>query len=203
MRKLLAAFSAVAAVCLAPSLASAADGPVTFTKDVAPILYKSCVECHRPTMFAPMSLVSYDEARPYARSIKNRVVSRVMPPWGADAPHGVFKNDPRLSEKEIETIVAWVDGGAVKGDDKDLPRVPQFAEGWTIGKPDAVFTFMPGGMGVSLVKQYRQAGLADQIPVLSAFTVDESTLPAQQDAAIGMFGGSNWEIGRASCRERV
>jgi branched-chain amino acid transport system substrate-binding protein len=59
-------------------------------------------------------------------------------------------------------------------------------------KPDAVFTFMPGGMGVTLVKQYRQAGLADQIPVLSAFTVDESTLPAQQDAAIGMFGGSNW-----------
>src|SRR3989440_6019049 len=59
-------------------------------------------------------------------------------------------------------------------------------------KPDAVFTFMPGGMGVSLVKQYRQAGLADRIPVLSAFTVDESTLPAQQDAAIGMFGGSNW-----------
>jgi len=59
-------------------------------------------------------------------------------------------------------------------------------------KPDALFTFMPGGMGVSLVKQYRQAGLADQIPVLSAFTVDESTLPAQQDAAVGMFGGANW-----------
>ena len=59
-------------------------------------------------------------------------------------------------------------------------------------KPDAVFTFMPGGMGVSLVKQYRQAGLAEKIPVLSAFTVDESTLPAQQDAAVGMFGGSNW-----------
>ena len=140
MRKLLAAFSAVAAVCLAPSSASAADGPVTFTKDVAPILYKSCVECHRPTMFAPMSLVSYDEARPYARSIKQRVVSRAMPPWGADAPHGVFKNDPRLSEKEIETIVAWVDSGAAKGDDKDLPKVPQFAEGWTIGKPDVIFS---------------------------------------------------------------
>ena len=59
-------------------------------------------------------------------------------------------------------------------------------------KPDAVFTFMPGGMGVSLVKQYRQAGLADKIPVLSAFTVDESTLPAQQDAAVGMFGGADW-----------
>ncbi len=140
MRKLLAAVSAVAAVCLAPSVASAADGTVTFTRDVAPILYKSCVECHRPTMFAPMSLVTYDEARPYARSIKQRVVARAMPPWGADAPHGVFRNDPRLSEKEIETIVAWVDGGAAKGDDKDLPKAPQFVDGWTIGQPDAVFT---------------------------------------------------------------
>jgi mono/diheme cytochrome c family protein len=140
LRKLLAAVSAVAAVCLAPSVASAADGTVTFTRDVAPILYKSCVECHRPTMFAPMSLVTYDEARPYARSIKQRVVARAMPPWGADAPHGVFRNDPRLSEKEIETIVAWVDGGAAKGDDKDLPKAPQFVDGWTIGQPDAVFT---------------------------------------------------------------
>ncbi len=134
MKKLLfAAFLAV------PSAALAADAPVTFTKDVAPILYKSCVECHRPTMFAPMSLVSYDEARPWARSIKQRVVARTMPPWGADPAHGVFKNDPRLSDADIETIAKWVDGGAAKGDDKDLPAVPQFVDGWTIGKPDAVF----------------------------------------------------------------
>jgi mono/diheme cytochrome c family protein len=141
LRKLLAVASAAAAFCLAPSLVSAApaDGTVTFTKDVAPILYKSCVECHRPTMFAPMSLMTYDDARPYARSIKQRVVSRAMPPWGADPAHGVFKNDPRLSEKEIETIVAWADNGAPKGDDKDLPNAPQFADGWTIGKPDVVF----------------------------------------------------------------
>jgi mono/diheme cytochrome c family protein len=118
----------------------AADAPVTFTKDVAPILYKSCVECHRPTMFAPMSLLTYDDARPYARSIKQRVVSRIMPPWGADPAHGEFKNDPRLSQAEIDTIAAWVDGGAVKGNDADLPKAPQFADGWTIGKPDAVFT---------------------------------------------------------------
>jgi hypothetical protein len=123
-----------------PGVARAADMPVTFTKDVAPILYKSCVECHRPTMFAPMSLLTYDDARPYARSIKQRVVSRVMPPWGADPAHGEFKNDPRLSQAEIDTITAWVDGGAVKGHDADLPKAPQFADGWTIGKPDAVFT---------------------------------------------------------------
>jgi len=121
-------------------VARAADTPVTFTKDVAPILYKSCVECHRPTMFAPMSLLTYDDARPYARSIKQRVVSRIMPPWGADPAHGEFKNDPRLSQAEIDTIAAWVDGGAVKGNDADLPKAPRFAEGWTIGKPDAVFT---------------------------------------------------------------
>jgi mono/diheme cytochrome c family protein len=134
MKKLLlAAFLAV------PSAALAADGAPTFTKDVAPILYKSCVECHRPTMFAPMSLVSYDEARPWARSIKQRVVARTMPPWGADPAHGVFKNDPRLSDADIETIAKWVDGGAPKGDDKDLPAVPQFVDGWTIGQPDAVF----------------------------------------------------------------
>src|ERR1043166_5976258 len=131
---------AVAACVGVPAAVRAADAPVTFTKDVAPILYKSCVECHRPTMFAPMSLLTYDEARPYARSIKTRVVSRAMPPWGADPAHGVFKNDPRLSEKEIATIVKWVDDGAVKGDDADLPKTPQFADGWSIGKPDAIFT---------------------------------------------------------------
>ena len=133
-RLLLAAFLAV------PSVALAADAPATFTKDVAPILYKSCVECHRPTMFAPMSLMTFEDARPWARSIKQRVTARTMPPWGADPAHGTFKNDPRLSERDIDTIAKWVDAGAPKGDDKDLPAAPQFVEGWTIGKPDAVFT---------------------------------------------------------------
>ncbi len=127
-----------------PSAAASAadsDSPVTFTRDVAPIFNKNCVECHRPTMFAPMSLTTYESARPFARSIKQRVVSGAMPPWGApDAPHGVFKNDPRLTQTEIDTIAAWVDAGAPKGDDKDMPATPKFADGWTIGKPDAIFT---------------------------------------------------------------
>jgi len=127
----------VAAVVLAPVTAGAQTP--TFAKDVAPIFYSKCVECHRPTMFAPMSLVKFDDARPWAKSIRNRVATKTMPPWGADADHGVFKNDPRLSDQEISTILAWVDGGAPKGDDKDLPKLPEFAEGWTIGKPDAVF----------------------------------------------------------------
>ena len=109
-----------------PVSAFAADGKApTFAKDVAPIFNKSCVECHRPTMFAPMSLTTYDDARPWAKSIKQRVVSRAMPPWGADPAHGTFKNDPRLTEQEIATIVAWVDGGAVRGDRSKAP--PQTA----------------------------------------------------------------------------
>jgi mono/diheme cytochrome c family protein len=123
-----------------PAAASAADAPVTFTKDVAPILYKSCVECHRPTMFAPMSLMTFEDARPWARAIKQRVTARTMPPWGADPAHGTFKNDPRLSDRDVETIAKWVDAGAPKGDDQDMPAAPQLVEGWTIGKPDAIFT---------------------------------------------------------------
>jgi mono/diheme cytochrome c family protein len=140
MRYVRIAACVVVTLGVAAGVAVAADGPsVTFTKDVAPIVYKSCAECHRPTMFAPMSLMTYDDARPYARAIKAKVVARQMPPWGADPAHGTFKNDPRLSEKDIQTIVAWVDAGAPKGDDADMPKAPQFVDGWTIGKPDAIF----------------------------------------------------------------
>jgi mono/diheme cytochrome c family protein len=112
---------------------------VTFTRDVAPIFYKNCVQCHRAGEIAPMSLVSYKEARPWARSIKEKVLSRVMPPWHADPRHGEFSNDRRLSDKDVSTIVAWVDGGAKEGSPKDMPRPPKFVEGWNIGTPDAVF----------------------------------------------------------------
>jgi hypothetical protein len=120
----------------------AANGPAkasaTFTKDVAPILYNRCTECHRTGEIAPMSLLSYQEVRPWAKSIRQRVVERSMPPWAADPHYGKFSNDPSLSQKEIDTIVGWVDGGAVKGDDKDLPTPPAYVAGWTIGKPDVV-----------------------------------------------------------------
>jgi mono/diheme cytochrome c family protein len=140
VKKWFAACAALAAV-LTPAAARAQAGPaVSYTKDVAPILYKNCVGCHRPTMFAPMSLMTYEETRPWARAIKQRVARREMPPWSADVPLGVFKNDPRLTEQEIDTIVAWVDAGAPRGDDRHMPAPPQFAEGWTIGTPDAIFT---------------------------------------------------------------
>jgi hypothetical protein len=134
-----------AACCLALTSVKASDtkkaanAKVTFAKDVAPIFYNKCVECHRAGEIAPMSLLSYKESRPWARSIKEKVVTKTMPPWHADPNHGAFSNDRRLSQKELDTIVAWVDGGAVEGNPKDLPPAPKFTDGWNIGKPDIVF----------------------------------------------------------------
>jgi len=87
-----------------------------------------------------MSLLTYKDARPWARSIREKVLNRSMPPWHADPSFGKFANDRRLSQREIDTIVAWVDGGASEGDPKQLPAVPRFTEGWKIGKPDVVLT---------------------------------------------------------------
>jgi hypothetical protein len=97
--------------------------PVTFSKDIAPILQRSCQQCHRPDSIAPMSLITYQQARPWARSIKDRVAHRQMPPWHIDQSVGVqkFKNDMSLSDAQIDTIVRWVDGGAPQGDPRDLP----------------------------------------------------------------------------------
>jgi mono/diheme cytochrome c family protein len=111
---------------------------VSFTKDVAQILFKNCAECHRPGEIAPMSLMTYQEVRPWAKSIRERVADRSMPPWFADPKHGDWANDARLSQKDIDTIVAWVDAGAPKGEDRHLPPPPKFADGWAIGKPDVV-----------------------------------------------------------------
>jgi len=96
---------------------------VTFSKDVAPILQAKCQECHQPNSIAPMSLITYQEARPWARSIKERVITRQMPPWHIDQSVGVqkFKNDMSLNDEQVNTIVRWVDGGALQGDPKDLP----------------------------------------------------------------------------------
>jgi hypothetical protein len=118
---------------LALSAASA-----TYAADVAPIIQKNCQVCHRPGEIAPMSFMSYKEVRPWARSIREKVVTREMPPWFADPQHGAFSNDARLSQKDIETISAWVEGGAKEGDPKDTPPNPTFTAGWQMGKPDVV-----------------------------------------------------------------
>jgi hypothetical protein len=111
---------------------------VTFNKDIAPIFFKSCAECHRPGESAPFSVLSYKDVRPWAKSIREKVANRQMPPWDADPHVGEWANDRRLKQQEIDAITAWIDGGAREGDARDLPSAPQFAEGWTIGKPDVV-----------------------------------------------------------------
>jgi hypothetical protein len=121
--------------------AFAAGSTPTFTKDVAPILYERCATCHRPGEVAPMALLTYEDARPWAKAIKAKVVARDMPPWGADHEQTLpMRNDRSLSERQIQTIAAWVDGGAVKGNDADLPKPPAFTDGWTYGRgePDYV-----------------------------------------------------------------
>ncbi len=110
-------------IVMAAAPALAADGPVTFSKDIAPIFQAKCQECHQPNSIAPMSLVTFQDARPWARSIKDRVSTRQMPPWHIDKSVGVqqFKNDMSLSDEQIDLIVRWVDGGSLQGDPKDLP----------------------------------------------------------------------------------
>jgi hypothetical protein len=110
---------------------------VTFNKDVLPILQENCQTCHRPGEIAPMSFVTYAEARPWAKAMKAAVVSRQMPPWFADPGYGHFANDKRLSDAEVATIAAWADGGAVEGNAKDKPAPVTFQQGWSL-KPDMV-----------------------------------------------------------------
>ena len=110
----------------------------TFTRDVAPILYRNCVQCHRAGEIAPMSLLTYQEVRPWARAIRKATSEGVMPPWHAAAPEGTFENERRLSAAEKDVIARWVAGGAPEGDARDLPAAPPLVHGWRIGKPDVV-----------------------------------------------------------------
>ena len=120
------------------SQAPATNAPVTFSKDVLPILQKNCQSCHRPGQMAPMSLLTFRDARPWARSMKSKVESRQMPPWFADPAHGEFANDRSLAPRDIETIAKWADSGALEGDPKDAPPPVDWpADGWQI-KPDIV-----------------------------------------------------------------
>lgn len=133
-----AALGATLLVFITARTAQTTVATPTFTKDVAPILYKHCASCHRPGDIAPMSLLTYEQARPWAKAIREQVASGQMPPWHAAESHGTFSNDRRLSEHEKATLIAWVGSGAPKGEAKDLPPAPKFTDGWEIGTPDAV-----------------------------------------------------------------
>jgi hypothetical protein len=123
------------------SLACAATIPSqpTFYKNVLPVMQNRCQECHRPGEAAPMSFLTYQGVRPWAKAIREAVITRKMPPWPADPHFGKFSNDRSLSREEIDTLVAWADGGAREGDPSEAPKPAQFAEGWGIHKPDVVF----------------------------------------------------------------
>ncbi|HWC97522.1 MAG TPA: hypothetical protein VG456_12245 [Candidatus Sulfopaludibacter sp.] len=119
------------------AIATAAPVP-TFSKDVAPILQHNCQSCHRPGEAAPMSLLTYQQARPWAKAMKEAVLLKKMPPWPADPQVGHFSNDRSLASQDRDTLIAWVDGGAPEGNPKDMPKPAAFVEGWNIGRPDRI-----------------------------------------------------------------
>jgi hypothetical protein len=119
------------------------SSPVTFAKDVLPILQKNCQNCHRPGQVAPMSLITYGETRPWAKAIKAAVTMRKMPPWFADPKYGHFINDRALKQNEIDTLVKWADSGAAEGNPKDAPAPVQWPTGgWGI-QPEVVVDLPP------------------------------------------------------------
>ena len=133
----------------AQAFAQAPAGQPTFARDIAPIVQNKCQSCHRVGQMAPMSLVTYNEVRPYARAIKAKVAARQMPPWGVDRTIGIqhFKYDSSLTDSEIETISKWADGGAPLGNPADMPPLKQFDDSnpWTLpgGEPDLIVTAPP------------------------------------------------------------
>lgn len=132
---------AIPTLCAAGFVSLQATAAPTFTKDVAPILYENCVACHRAGDIAPMSLITYNEVRPWAKAIEKNVREGVMPPWHADPGYGPFSNERSLSKDQIDTIVEWVQAGTPQGNPKDLPEAPEFEDGgWRLGEPDLVLT---------------------------------------------------------------
>ena len=165
-------------VLLGPGVVTshAVEGEATYSKDIAPILQRSCERCHRPGQMAPMSLTSYEEARPYARAIKNRTQLRnrqgVMPPWMIEKNIGIqgYKGDISLSEAEIQLIADWADNGAPRGNPADLPQPLEWgaADEWTIGEPDLIVKSKPFSMAAAAPDWW---GLFETVP--SGLTEDQ------------------------------
>jgi hypothetical protein len=140
-------FTALGLCASLSAAATSGSSTTTFNKDVAPILQQHCQSCHRPGEAAPMSLLTYKQARPWAAAIKEAVALKKMPPWFADPHYGKWSNDRSLSKPEIDTIARWVDSGAPEGDAKDAPAPIKFLDGWNIAKPDMVLE-MPAAYDV-------------------------------------------------------
>ena len=147
------------AFCLFPfALSSSAHEPITtkvrFNKELVRILQRNCLGCHHPGGIA-FSLATYDEARPWAKAIKEEVLEKRMPPWHAVKGYGEFSNAPSLTQRDIDLIVNWVEGGAPKGDDKDLPAGPLFSSDWQLGKPDLILKAQSEFMIAADANEYR------------------------------------------------
>ena len=184
-----------------PAAAAEREADVTFSTHIAPILQRSCENCHRAGGGAPMALVSYDEVRPWARSIRNRTEAREMPPWFIDKNIGIqrYKNDPSLSDDEIATIAAWVDAGAPRGNPADLPPpIAWPADGWTYGTPDLIVPSPEGTVEANAADWfgewgYTPSGLTEDRYV-KAIEVQEVRIHEEQKevddagrAALGLF----------------
>ena len=173
---------------------------VTFTKDIAPIMQRACQDCHRPDSIAPMSMLTYEEVRPWARSIKAKTGMGprpgVMPPWYVDKTVGIqaFKSDPSLSADEIQMIAAWVDAGAPRGNPDDMPAPRTFNDGWTIGTPDLVLLSpaieMPaeGSDWWGKIPGEVPTGLTEDRWV-SAIQMKETTIEMEGEDALASVGG--------------
>ena len=176
---------------------TAGDRAVTYTRDVAPVLQKNCQGCHRPGEAAPFSLLTYEQARPWAKAMKEAVLLKKMPPWFADAHYGRFSNDRALSQKEIDTITAWADAGAPQGDPKDMPPPENFVEGWSIPKPDVVFEFprafeIPATGTIEYQKVVVPTGFAEDKWVQFAEARPDDRARVHHMIAFVREPGSNW-----------
>ncbi len=140
------------------SLASSAHEPITtkvrFNKELVRILQRNCLSCHHPGGIA-FSLATYDDARPWAKAIKEEVLEKRMPPWRAVKGYGDFSNAPTLTQRDIDLIVNWVEGGAPKGEDKDVPAGPLFSNDWQLGKPDLTLKAESGAAIAADANEYR------------------------------------------------
>src|SRR5215472_5891928 len=127
----------------AAALLQAADKP-TFTETVAPILYKNCVACHRPGEAAPFALISYDDVKKRGSLIASVTKARYMPPWHAEHGYGEFAGERRLTDQQIAAIGEWVKAGMPEGDRNKMPKMPEFTDGWHLGKPDLILEMAAG-----------------------------------------------------------
>ena len=170
MKRVLFSLGLFAAVVTLGSVANAeraAEVVPTFAKDVAPIIFENCASCHRPGDIAPMSLTSYGEVRPWARSIKDKVVSREMPPWHAEQSLVPIRNERRLTQEQIDTIAAWADGGAPRGNNADLPPLPEFTtDGWhhPSGRPPDFVLSLPFSIDIPAEGELPYLTVYSEIP---------------------------------------